>query len=60
MEPAELNLYLKEHERCALGRGWEAKRRGDPFSSNPFPPRSWQAEAWRDGYEQFVKGKFIK
>lgn len=48
-----LTLYLKEHERCAFGRGWESKRRGETMTSNPFGRNSWQWEAWRDGWLNF-------
>lgn len=60
MPKPELNLYLQDHERCSFGRGWEAKRRGDAATSNPFPLRSWQWEAWRDGFFAFKVSEAYK
>lgn len=57
MTPVAMNLYLKEHERSAFGRGWEAARRCESASSCPFPKKSWQAIAWIEGFVSFVPNK---
>lgn len=53
-EKPVLNLYIAEQDRCAFGRGWEAKRRGQPLASNPFHEVGhWKWQAWRDGWMSF-------
>ena len=60
---ADAKLLLKEYERCAFGRGWESRRRGEGKEANPFTLHrrdkilAFYWECWNDGWEQFKVGK---
>jgi hypothetical protein len=50
-DDSDFSPMLEDEQRTAFGLGYEKRRRGEPVTTNPFPPEHWKHGHFIDGWK---------